>query len=190
MLGDDIRLAYQGRVAELLCGEDGVEITLVGPAQSTHTSADLAARIHEYLDEYAPDAAHFNAGLIDSQWIRAERHNLVPVAEYEMNLQHIIDACKPRLGGDLIFATTTPVIDRKQCDLPDRAYDLINAEITEYNIAAQQIMLMNDVLINHLDRIVSERDDEYLAADGLSLTPAGVDAVADAIASCIRSLWH
>jgi len=190
LLGDAIRLAYEPLVKLKLEAADGGSIEVVGPPESTGDSRQLAEHIDDLLTQYDPDAVHFNAGLEDVKWSRAERHNSTPIGEYEMNLQRVVDACKRGVGGDVIFALTTPVNDDLQCDIEGQDWDRCNREIEEYNIAAQQIMLADDVLINHLDRVIAERDDEFLAEDGVSLTETGIEAAADAVVSCIRSLWH
>jgi hypothetical protein len=190
LLGDFIRLAYQPRVAELLAAEEGITLTVVGPPQSNGDSAQLAVDVDRWLDEVDPEAVHFNCGLEDVRWYGRENRNAVPIGDYELNLVRIVDACKAKVGGDVVFALTTPVDDKRQCDRPGGEFDRFNRDIEEYNIAAQEVMLAENVLINHLDRVIAERDDEYLEEDGISLTQAGVEAAARATAQCIRSLWH
>lgn len=188
LLGDFIRLSYQPLVAAELAKHGDVDVDVLGPVTSTGSSVELAERIDSYLDEFRPDVVHFNAGLEDVCWYRAEQHHAVPIGEYELNLQRVVDACKGRLGNDVIFALTTPVIDRLQCDQPGTACDRSNRDIEEYNIAATQIMLADNVLINHLDRAIAERDDEYLGPDGVSLTEAGRRRAAAAVADCITTM--
>ncbi len=188
LLGDFIRLSYQPLLASELAKHGDVEVDVLGPVSSTGSSADLAETIDRLLDEFKPDVVHFNAGLDDVRWFRAEQRHAVPIGEYELNLQRVVDACKGRLGNDVIFALTTPVIDRLQCDQPGTSFDRSNRDIEEYNIAATQIMLADNVLINHLDRAIAERDDEYLGPDGVSLTEAGRHRAAAAVASCITTM--
>ncbi len=192
LLGDFIRLAYQRRVGELLGAEEEITLTVVAPTQSTGDSAELAGDIDRLLEEFKPEAVHFNCGLEDVQWYGKENRNAVSIGEYELNLVRIVDACKAKVGGDIVFALTTPVDDKRQCDCPEvnRGFDRFNRDIEEYNIAAQEVMLAENVLINHLERVIRERDDEYLGEDGVSLTPSGIEAAAKATAHCIRSLWH
>ena len=187
LLGDSLRIAYQPEVDRLL-REEGIEV--VGPAASTGDSVTLADGIDEWLDRFSPDAVHFNAGLEDVRFVHAEGRNAVSIGDYGRSLTRVVDACKSRLGGDVIFALTTPVNDEVQCGGPGAAFDRCNRDIEEYNIAAQELMLAENVLINHLDRVIIQRDDEFLAKDGASLTPAGVSAAAGAVADAIRSLWH
>jgi len=190
LLGDFVRLAYQPRVAELLAAEEGITLAVVGPAESTGDSGALAGEIDRWLDEFDPEAVHLNCGLEDVRWYGKESRNAVSIGDYELNLVRIVDACKARVGGDVVFALTTAVDDKRQCDSPGSGFDRFNRDIEEYNIAAQEVMLAENVLINHLDRVIAERDDEYLAQDGVSLTATGVEAAAKATAACIRSLWH
>lgn len=188
LLGDDIRLAYQPSVADLLEAEQGVKV--VAPAGSTGDSGQLAEGIGGWLDEFTPTTVHLNAGLDDVRWHRGEGHHAIAIGEYGINLQRIVDCCQARVGGEVVFALTTPVNDTLQCDRSDTEYDRCNRDIEEYNIAAQEIMLTDNVLINHLDRVIAERDDEFLAEDGVSLTEAGAVAAARAVVNCILSLWH
>lgn len=190
LLGDFVRLACQPRISELLAAEEGITLKVVAPPESTGDSAQLADEIDRWLDEFDPEAVHFNCGLDDVRWYGGEGRNAVPIGEYGLNLVRIVDACKAKVGGDVVFALTTPVDDSRQCDVPGREFDRFNRDIEEYNIAAQEVMLAEDVLINRLDRVIAERDDEFLAEDGVSLSPAGIEAAARATASCIRSLWH
>lgn len=190
LLGDSIRLAYQDRVAALLSTEregDG-PFDIVGPLESTGSSAQLAEQIEALWAEYEPDVVHWNAGLDDVVWFHAQGRNVIPVAEYGLNLQHIIDFLRPRVGGDIIFATTTPVLgDEQQAGEGERS----NREIEEYNAAASEVMLQNDILINHLHGVIREDDEAFLdPQDGTSLTAPGADAAAKAVAHAIGTLHH
>jgi lysophospholipase L1-like esterase len=190
LLGDFIRLAYQPHAEHALTADRTLDVRIVAPAASTGTSADLAEGIDEWLRRFNPDAVHFNAGLEDVCWIRAERRNVVGPGEYEMNLRRVVDACRMRVGGDIVFALTTPVIDEKQCDRPGSACDRLNREIDDYNAIAERIMVGENILLNRLDHVVGRHDEEYLAEDGVSLSPDGAVAVGKAVATCIRTLWH
>ena len=192
LIGDEIGQSYAARVRAILETDDSMKIEVVSAAvEPNFDSNKLANKIDQWLTQHKPDAVHFNAGLHDVRWYPAEQRNATDLADYEMNLQHTIEACKRVLGGDIVFATTTPVFDHLQCDQDDQDFERGRKEIEHYNVAAQQVMLAEDVLINNLGELVSMHDDEYLSTqDGISLTNAGIEAVAKTTADCVRSLWH
>ncbi len=190
LLGDSIRLGYQPLVKQILENDPDIPFEVLGPAESTGTSAHLAERIDDLVREYRPDAVHFNAGLDDVVWHVSEQRSEVSVADYTMNLQRIIDSMRPTLGSDIVFATTTPVNDDAQTRMEPTEGERCNREIDDYNAAAQSVMLANNILINHLDAVIQADDEGFLSSDGVSLNEAGNRAAAEAVAASIRSLWH
>lgn len=188
LLGDFVRMAIQPRVAELLAADPDMEIEVVGPPASSGTSGQLAEQVSEFVKAYQPDAVYFNAGLEDAVWHHSQSRNEVSIADYTMNLQHVIDALRPYLGGDIIFGATTPVIDDLQCRGGDS--ERSNRDLEEYNGAAQQLMLANNVLFHRLDEVIMADESRLLAEDGVSLSSDGVEAAAESVANAIRRLWH
>lgn len=190
LLGDSIRLGYQPVAKSILESDQDIAFEVVGPSYSTGSSVELAEKIEELLREYTPDAVHFNAGLDDVIWHLKEQRNEVSVADYTLNLQRIIDAMRPTLGSDIVFATITPVNDEAQANSGSTDGERCNREIEEYNSAAQSVMLANNILINHLDRVIQADDTAFLDTDGVSLSDAGEKAAGEAVATVVRSLWH
>ena len=187
LLGDFVRLAYQPEVERLLRADSSADVEVVGPAASCGSSVNLMEHIDVWVRKFQPDLVHFNAGLDDVVWLPEEGRNATQVGQYELNLKWVVDFLRSRFGSDFVFATTTPVHDAVAQESPNQR---CNRDIEEYNIAACEIMLQADVLINPLDRVIWQQDDTFIAEDGVSLTPAGTEAAAKSVVQHVLSLWH
>lgn len=186
LLGDFIRLSYQSQVAELFQASDlPFRVEVVGPAASCGDSVQLVEELDHWIEHFRPDAVHFNSGLEDARYIQAERRHQVPLIDYRMNLQRAVEKLESLFGGEIVFATTTQVRDSA-----DDSFAWSSADIEEYNIAACEVMLAEDVLLNRLDALVGPSSTELLAADGVQLSPDGAALTAQRVIDSVLGVWR
>ena len=88
-----------------------------------------------------------------------------------------------RITPNVIFATTTPVLDGQAYNYTQR--------IKEYNEAVVPVLLKMGVVINDLFALVSEHADEYIKKeDKIHLNEQGTLEVAKRVADCIREVLN
>ena len=65
-----------------------------------------------------------------------------------------------------------------------------NEDIRRYNAAARIIMEQNGIEVNDLYQLVEPHISEYISADMIHPTPAGVEALAAAVSHKIKEVSH
>lgn len=127
---------------------------------------------------------HWNNGLWDVLRLHGDEP-LTPIEVYVRMLERVFKKLKllfPK--AEIIFALTTPVIETAA----PKDWRRYNAEIEEYNNAAQELMDKLGVKINDLYSIAKKFDDSYYA-DWTHFNEKGAKILADAvIESMERSL--
>lgn len=190
VVGDDICSQYLPAARTWLTDRaETHQIELIDETRAGATSRDIAESISDLLDRHDPDAVHFNGGLIDAGWIAAEQQHTVRIGDYKMNMQHIVEQAQRCVGRDVVFATTT-YIHESRYEQAGHDADRVNRDIEEYNIAAMEIMLGEDVLICRVDQLIGANDDTMLGDDGMHLSDAGIEAIGAAVGRNVWSIWH
>lgn len=199
LIGDSIRLGYQANVENELKGQYEVW----GPKENCrfakYTLNELE-RIFEAFSENEnqkcdeallmptasknnnliyPDIIHWNNGLWDTAIVCEEDGAFTPVEEYISYISKILRELR-KITDKVIFATTTPV----KPDNPNQKNDII----TEYNKRVLEFMEAENVVINDLGSLVSEKIDEYICEDNIHLSEKGKDICGKAVAECIRKI--
>jgi len=148
ILGDSISIGYTRQVREALNGKANV----IRPNANCGDTRHGLAQIETWLGEVKWQVIHFNWGLHDLCYRNPELKTpgqrdkvkgtlSVPLAEYEKNLETLVERLK-QTGARLIFANTTLVPEGEAGRFP--------GDEVKYNAAAQRIMEKCGVPINDL----------------------------------------
>ncbi len=190
IIGDFIAASYLDEVRDDFARRaDQIEVEVVDHILERGDSEELLQCIDSLLERHDPDVVHFNTGLADVAYHPDEGYHTVSLGQYESNLQDVTELLVSRLGNGVVFATTTYTHEPRYT-AHGHELERNNRDIEEYNIAAREVMLSEDVLINHLDYVISEDDGEMLAEDGMSLSDAGQSAAARSVFESIWGIWH
>lgn len=182
LLGDSIRMSYQGLVAEALVA-DGHEVW--GPPENCQFSLFTLASLGRWLTAFPnPDIVHWNNGLHDIGHNPNRAPVQMPIEVYASNLG-FIGGELAAAGASVLFATSTPVHPGRP--FRNDSWSWRNEEIDAYNAAARLVMTDLGIAVNDLHAVVSGDYDGLLSADQLHLSEAGQQACADAVATAIRS---
>lgn len=199
LIGDSIRLGYQDDLTRELSGEFDVWGTTDNCRFAKYTLNELgrmfegfSANSDKKTDNALlmpgasasggityPDIIHWNCGLWDTSIVCEEDGPFTPIPEYISYMSKILRELR-KVTDKVIFATTTPVKPQN----PNQKNEII----TEYNKAITEFMEKEGVMINDLNKLVSENIDEYISADNIHLSECGKKACAAQIAECIRKI--
>lgn len=175
LLGDSIRLSYNGRVRQLLDGRADVW----GPADNCRFAKYTLWCVNGWISEgaqNAPDVIHWNNGIWDTFKISENLPVFTPLDEYLHTIEQIHTELK-KFNAQILFATTTPVGEKFTAD--------DNAVIDRYNEAVILLMKRLGVPVNDLNKVIKADMQKYIGDDLLHLSEAGVEAAARQVASFI-----
>jgi lysophospholipase L1-like esterase len=184
IVGDSISMGYfphasaaAGERAELL-RHDG----------NGGDSANVLAHLDGWLEQFA-DArlVHLNCGLHDIKRDRPGGEHQVPIGRYRENLSAIFERLLSA-GRNVVWATTTPVIDKHHAAARD--FDRHEADVLAYNAAAAEVVSSAGAGIDDLHAVVERAGlVKCLAADGVHMSDAGYRALGRAVAAaCLPAL--
>ena len=180
LLGDSIRMSYQGRVADAL--KDSADV--VGPAENGAYSLYTLASLERWLHELGtPDVVHWNNGIHDCGHNPDRSPAQIPIEIYGMTIDFILQRLL-LTQAHVIWVTTTPV--HPDFPFPGEGWAWKNEEIDRYNAVALELMKHHDIPVNDLHAIVAADPDAYLAEDKLHLSEAGIVKCADAVVAAIK----
>jgi hypothetical protein len=184
LLGDSIRMSYQGLIKALL--EQQAEV--VYPTVNCTDTRYTRTRLEGWLTEFQPDAVHWNNGLHDLKHAKGKPECQVPLDEYRANLSAMADRLAVACPGKVIWATCTPVIE--EWHNPVRSFDRYNDDIAVYNQAALEIMYAHEFRVTDLGALVSSHAKErlMLRSDGVHYNDQGRLLLAGAVIAQLRSL--
>ena len=186
LLGDSIRLGYQEIVKELL----KEEYEVVFPEDNGRFAAYTLWQVNQMFREH-PDIAlvHWNNGYWDLNPEAPMNVPVHPIEEYAHFLRRIALFVRSQ-GAEVIFATTTPILEKEKVDVltgfeEDITYD--NAYVASYNDAAKAVMEELGIEVNDLFALCLEDARFYKCDDLLHLTEEGSRKCAEAIAQKVRA---
>ena len=175
LLGDSIRQNYQEKVKEKLDGRAEV----IYPAENCAFSLYTLCRLNGWLREFGnPDIVHWNNGIWDTCVRFPEDGPFIKVEDYVQTLTKILRVLR-RTGAQVIFATSTPVVDPH--------HDLNSQTIAWYNHEALRFMKQEDVPIDDLYSLVYPNRDSFICEDHCHLSEAGKEACSDAVVKAIEA---
>jgi len=183
LLGDSIRMGYQGTAKQLLKERADVWSPKENCADTVHT---LAA-IDTWLKGKAPAVVHINCGLHD-MWINEDGSLRHPLDMYLKNVAEIIARIKELAPeAKIIFALTTPVDQERQKTSNYGRIVRNNDDIPRYNVPTKKLAEEMGCLIDDLYSVVMEAGkDELMAADGVHFNPKGCRILGKAVAECVQ----
>lgn len=181
LIGDSISMGYYPLVRDRLAGR----VHVVRHEGNGGTSANVRARLAEWLGALRPDVIHFNAGLHDlarDQGLQGP--NRVPLADYEDNLRWIVSWLKANTSARLVWATTTPVVD--EWHAARKGFFRLQADVERYNAAARRILEAQGVPINDIFAVIERLGrTACLLEDGVHMNDRGNEALAEAVAAAL-----
>lgn len=186
LIGDSIRGGYQEYVQKELQGQAAVW----GPEENGRHSVHILVNLHPWLLKRAADVVHINCGLHDLKTIVfGGRETVVPVEYYRRNLLQILQTVQKHTKAKLIWATTTPINERKAHNVHARVadFDRFGADVAVYNKAALEVCEKLGVPVNDLHAVVMNAGrDRLLTEDGVHFTPEGCALLGKTVADAIR----
>ncbi|MCA9080532.1 MAG: SGNH/GDSL hydrolase family protein [Planctomycetaceae bacterium] len=188
LVGDSIRLSYTDEVRELLKGE----VELVSPAANGGDSANVLRHLQRWVIEQQPDLVHLNCGIHDTKKFHATGEHQVSPEQYANNLRQIVKMIREETDAQVVFATSTPILDERAAQVrKERDYALLNASIQQYNQIAVDVMRELKVPVNDLHRLLAVPPEgiqlpELIVTDGVHLTAAGQQLLAEQVARVVR----
>lgn len=186
ILGDSISIGYTPVVRKELKGKANV---LRPDANCGETRMGLAG-IDGWLGDGKWDFIHFNWGLWDLCYrnpdSKTQGHRdkvngkqAVPVAEYEANLERLVERLK-RTGAVLIWASTTVV--------PDGEAGRVVGDEVKYNAIAERVMKKHGVRIDDLHALTKTFVPDLFTKPGdVHYTPAGYGKIGSHAAAEIEN---
>lgn len=186
LIGDSIRMFYQDEVIKNL----GEEYEVYAPKENCRFSSYVLNSLRFYLDEFkTPDIIHFNCGLWDTAILYKEDGCFISVDEYVKNVKSILRELS-KTGAKIIFATTTPVSDKKANLVGPMPPAHKNEDIIKYNLAVFEILKNENVIINDLFLVLNDKKEELLSEDMIHPNENGVKILGEAVANCIKNCGY
>ena len=183
LLGDSIRIGYAPLVAKKLA--DLAKVVHPGGANGGDT-ANTLKNLAKWVGDHKPTVVHWNNGLHDLKFSKADKTHQVPLAEYAKNLKLIAAELQKVAPGRVVFANTTPIVDDRHAKRK-AAFDRFDADVKKFNQVAEETLVPLGIPVDDLYRIIQDGDPQkMLGADGTHYTPAGNERLAEAVADCIR----
>nr|WP_315201721.1 SGNH/GDSL hydrolase family protein [uncultured Albidiferax sp.] len=183
LIGDSIRLGYQGAVARALLHE----AVVAAPEENCQSSVEVRANAREWITAANPDIVHLNCGLHDLRMDAGDSTHRVPIDAYAENLEAIFNLVASSGSRKLIWATTTPLIeDRHQRSRLSRRYE---ADVARYNEIGLTIARKYSAAVNDLHAAVLHAGaGRLLGPDGVHFTEDGSALLAQAVVNAVRSV--
>ena len=179
IIGDSISIGYTQRVADLLGGA----ATVIRNDGNARDSGNVLANLDAWLDGEQTAVIHFNCGLHDIKIDRHSRAHLASIEQYQANLSGIVERLKAT-GAELLWATSTPVIDQRHNAAKE--FDRHNADVEAYNAAADEIIRAAGIHTDDLyGAAVAHGMEMMLSDDGVHMTEGGYSVLAEAVAESI-----
>lgn len=185
LIGDSISIGYTLAVRDLLKETANVHRIPTNGGPTTNGLKNIDA----WLGESKWDVIHFNWGLHDLKYVGADGTTLadpkaagtrqqVPVADYEKNLQQLVERLR-KTGATLIWCSTTPV--------PDGSGGRVAGDETPYNLAAARVMTAAGVKTNDLCTFAKPKLAEIQLPMNVHFTPEGSKVLAGQVAAEIAA---
>lgn len=183
LIGDSISIGYTVPTREALKGKANVH----RPRANCGPTITGLKQIDKWLGDGKWDVIHFNWGLHDLKYMGPNGENLVPKekgghqqvppAEYEKNLNTLVERLK-KTGAKLIWRNTTPV--------PPGAKGRVVGDSAKYNEIAARVMKKHGVPTHDLYTISMARMKEIMLPANVHYTKEGSAVLGKAVAKRIE----
>lgn len=202
LIGDSIRLGYQGRVRELL-GED---VRVLSPDENCRYTKFTLWGMFSWMDSWGnpvPDVIHWNTGIWDLHRCTADGEIFTPLEEYlEVNRRLAIQMesySKKLIWANIIpggrgLDEHKPINSLINTDSTAPAVYLTdymepwNADVVRYNEATAKMMEERGIRVNDLYSVLAPDTDRFISGDGIHPTDEGYEALAQKVAAEIKAL--
>jgi len=183
LVGDSIRMGYAPLVAKRL---EGKAVVISAQANGEDT-ANVLKNLDAWVLKEQPAVVHLNAGLHDLKV--TDKKYQVPLADYEKNLNTILERIRTGTKAKIIFATSTPILDDLHAQRKV-GFDRFEADVRKYNATALSVMKRAGVPVNDLHKAVEDGGKaKIMAGDGTHYTPQGYEMLAAIVTdSIVRAL--
>ncbi len=180
IIGDSISMGYTPLVKDLTAERLDVERI----KQNGGDSANVLAHLDEWIGGLPIAIVHFNCGLHDLRRDRKTGSLQQPLDAYVRNLKEIVKRLKERTAAKLIWATTTPVIDKRHRKV--KGFDRMESDVRAYNAAAMEVVREAGLDVDDLHSAVEKEGmEECICEDGVHMTPKGNLVLAKAVTMCL-----
>jgi lysophospholipase L1-like esterase len=182
LIGDSIRMGYQKTVENELRDIGAVR----SPKQNCYDSTAVLSHLDEWVLLRKPGLVHINCGLHDVKRDKETSDINTPVGIYRSNVERILISILGQTEAQVIWATTTPVIEKWHNNCKD--FNRFTDDITEYNAAALAVCRDVGVEVNDLHGfVVSTGIETLMAPDGVHYTDEASRQIGVHVARVIRS---
>ncbi len=185
LLGDSIRMGYDEYVKDLL--KDKCEV-FYDDKDNGRFAAYTLWQANQLFKKYGKfDVVHWNNGYWDMNVEDPMIEAMHPIDEYIHFLKRIIAEIR-RNGAEIIFATTTPILN-SGASLDNTGtgvkINYSNDWVAKYNDAAKKLMAEENITVNDLYELMLKDKNYYKCEDMLHLTEEGSKLCAEQAARLI-----
>lgn len=185
LLGDSIRMGYDEYVKEILGNKCEV---YYDDNDNGRFAAYTLWQANQFFKNYGKfDVVHWNNGYWDMNIENPMVEAMHPIDEYIHFLKRIITEIR-RNGSEIIFATTTPVLEAGTAVDNTGTGIKINYSndwVAQYNTAAKKLMQDENIIVNDLYTLMLNDKNFYKCEDRLHLTEEGYKLCAEQAARLI-----
>lgn len=183
LIGDSIRMGYQGVVTRELAGMAEVW----GPEQNGGNSENVLNNLEEWVLSHPAAVVHINCGLHDIKKEFDTGEAAIALEPYEVNVRKILGRLKGEFEGKVVWAATTPVNEKWHHE--NKGFDRFEADVDRYNDIASGIAGELGIPIDDLFFVITRAGrDRLLQRDGVHFIEEGSELLGKAVADCVRSL--
>ena len=188
LIGDSIRLGYEGTVKKELAGQAEVW----SPVDNCQHTVNVLLNFWTWIAQQQPDIIHINAGGWDVRNVlRGKPGNLVPLEPYRENVKRLLQLIAQTTQARIIWATITPVdiANNMKHHAATGHPGRTEGDVERYNAAALEVARELGVMINDLHAVVMrEGKQNMLCPDGVHMTEQGYEKLGKAVVEKIRGV--
>lgn len=190
LVGDSIRLSYQGTVKQRLAGK----VIVSSPKANGGDSSKVLKHLEQWVLREEPDVVHFNCGIHDTKHFKKTGKFQVSPGQYEANLRQIVNTIREKAKAAVLFATSTPILNDRAAEKREgRDYELTNEAIDQYNAIARRVMGELNVPVNDLNALIitpptsQPAKEDLILNDGVHLSPDARKLLGEQVARFITA---
>ena len=183
LIGDSISVGYTPFVAELMAQQ--AKVSRIPP--NGGDSANVLANLEAWLAAGAWDVVHFNCGLHDLRYCPEREAYQVPLERYSENLLGIIAQLKCHTSAQLVWATTTPVVEERHNT--SKPFHRFTKDVDAYNAAALDVVRAAQIAVDDLHAAVCNMGVERaVCGDGVHMEQRAYKELAGAVRDSVAKL--
>lgn len=181
LIGDSICIGYGRYVKGRLRNRAEVLV----PEETSGNSRNILANLDHWAIDVYPQVVHLNCGLHDIRRETGSDTTAISLEEYKHNVRRIFERLKRETKAKVIWATTTPVLERWHRE--NNKFDRLEKDLIDFNIAAANIAEEMHVPIDNLYGMLVEANlGELLLFDGWHYKEEGYSLMGRTVADFIK----